>query len=99
MSALDSAVLTALVRGATVALLVGAVTAIVLVFKSLMDFTRTGPEMAEEVLTHYRLYLVYSLARLGAFAFAINSFMAFVGIMVYVTGVILFDARYQPTAA
>ena len=99
MTALDSAVLTALVRGATVALLVGAVTAIVLIFKSLMDFTRTGPEMAEEVLTHYRLYLVYSLARLGAFAFAINSFMAFVGIMVYVTGVILFDARYQPSAA
>ena len=99
MTALDTGMLTALARGAAVALVVGAVTAVVLLAKSLLDFTRTGPEMAEEVLTHYRLYLVYSLARLAAFAFALSSFMAFVGIMAYVAGLVIFGASYQPSLA
>ncbi|HEX7273210.1 MAG TPA: hypothetical protein VF420_13780, partial [Casimicrobiaceae bacterium] len=99
MSPLDTAVLTSLARGAGIALLVGAVTAVVLLLKSTLDFTRTGPEMAEEVLTHYRLYLVYSLARLAAFAFAISAFMAFAGIAAYVAWVVLLWAPYRPGLA
>ena len=99
LTPLDAAVLSALARGAGVALVVGVVTAAVLLMKSMLDFTRTGPEMAEEVLTHYRLYLVYSLVRLAAFAFAISAFMAFVGIAVYVAGTVLVGAPYRPSVA
>jgi arylsulfatase A-like enzyme len=68
---------------------------VVLVAKSLLDFTRTGPEMAEEVLTHYRVYLAYSLARLFVFAFLIVAFVAYLGIVAYVAGLVEFDARYH----
>jgi arylsulfatase A-like enzyme len=95
MRPLDSLVLTSLAYGAGFALLVGATFTVVVVVKSIFDFTRTGPEMAEEVLAHYRLYLAYSLARLVLFAFLITAFMAFLGVLGYVVGLVLFDASYQ----
>jgi len=70
MQPLDALVLVSLGHGAGMALLVGATSGVVLVLKSIFDFTRTGPEMAEEILAHYRLYLAYSLGRLFAFAFS-----------------------------
>ena len=99
MSPLDSLVLTMLAHGAWIALLVGAISAVALVLTSAVDFTRTGPEMAEEVLAHYRLYLAYSLARLFVFAFLITVFMAFLGILTYVVSLVLFDAGYRASAA
>ncbi|HEY2966765.1 MAG TPA: sulfatase, partial [Casimicrobiaceae bacterium] len=71
----------------------------VLFVKSIVDFTRTGPEMAEEVLTHYRLYLAYSFARLVGFAFLITAFLAFLGVLAYAVGLILFDGHYRPAVA
>ena len=70
-----------------------------LLVKSIRDFTRTGPEMAEEVLAHYRLYLAYSLARLVVFAFLIIAFMAFPGVAAYVVGLLLLGIGYEPAAA
>jgi arylsulfatase A-like enzyme len=99
MSPLDSLVLASLERGAVIALLLGASCSVILVVKSILDFTRTGPEMAEEVLTHYRIYLVYSLARLFVFAFLIVAFVAFVGIVAYVAGVVVLDVPYRPSVA
>jgi arylsulfatase A-like enzyme len=99
MRPLDALVLTSLSHGAEVALLVGAISAVVLVLKSILDFTRTGPEMAEEVLAHYRLYLAYSLGRLVLFAFLITAALAFVGILAYVTGLVLADTPYDPGLA
>ena len=99
MRPLDALVLTSLAHGAEVALLVGGISAIVLVLKSILDFTRTGPEMAEEVLAHYRLYLAYSLGRLVLFAFLITAALAFVGILGYVIGLVLADAPYDAGAA
>jgi arylsulfatase A-like enzyme len=81
------------------ALLVAAIFSAVLLVKSIIDFTRTGPEMAEEVLTHYRLYLAYTLARLVGFAFLITAFLAFVGVLAYAVGLILFGAHYRPAVA
>ena len=78
------------------ALLVGAICAVVLVLKSIRDFTRTGPEMAEEVLKHYRLYLAYSLARLVVFTLLITAFMAFLGVVVDIIAVILLGIAYHP---
>ena len=99
MQPLDSFVLMSLAHGALMALLAGAILAVVLVLKSIFDFTRTGPEMAEEVLAHYRLYLAYSLGRLFAFAFLITAFMAFLGILAYVVGLVLLGAGYHAGAA
>ncbi len=95
----DAFVLTSLGHGAIVALLLGAVCGVVLVVKSILDFTRTGPEMAEEVLTHYRVYLAYSLGRLFVFAFLIVAFVAYVGIVAYVAGLVIFGGRYDTRAA
>jgi arylsulfatase A-like enzyme len=99
MRPLDALVLTSLAHGLKVALLVGGISAIVLVFKSILDFTRTGPEMAEEVLAHYRLYLAYSLGRLVFFAFLITASLAFLGILAYVISLVLVDAPYDSGAA
>ena len=99
MQPLDTLVFAALAQGAPIALLVAALFSAVLFVKSILDFTRTGPEMAEEVLTHYRLYLAYSLGRLVGFAFLISAFLAFLGILAYAVGLILFDGHYQTAAA
>ncbi|TMH15783.1 MAG: hypothetical protein E6H64_16670 [Betaproteobacteria bacterium] len=99
MQPLDALVFAALAHGALLALLVAAIFSAVLFVKSIIDFTRTGPEMAEEVLTHYRLYLAYSLARLVGFAFLISAFLAFLGILAYAVSLILFGASYRPAVA
>jgi arylsulfatase A-like enzyme len=99
MQPLDLLVLGSLERGAAATLLLGAVFSVVLFGKSILDFTRTGPEMAEEVLTHYRVYLAYSLARLFAFAFLIFAFAAYVGVLVYVAGLVVLDAPYDGRVA
>ena len=98
MRPLDTLVLGSLANGAAMALLVGAISAVVLVLKSMHDFTRTGPEMAEEVLKHYRLYLAYSLARLVVFTLLITAFMAYLGVVVDVIAVILLGIDYDPVA-
>jgi arylsulfatase A-like enzyme len=96
MRPLDTLVLGALADGAGMALLVGAISAVVLVLKSMHDFTRTGPEMAEEVLKHYRLYLAYSLARLVVFTLLITAFMAYLGVVGNIIAVILLGIDYDP---
>jgi arylsulfatase A-like enzyme len=99
MRPLDTLVLGSLANGVEMALLVGAISAVALVVKSIVDFTRTGPEMAEEVLKHYRLYLAYSLARLVVFTLLITAFLAFLGIVVTIIAVILFGIDYHPVLA
>src|ERR1043166_1014635 len=99
MQPLDILVVASLERGAVATLLLGVAFSIALVGKSILDFTRTGPEMADEVLTHYRVYLAYSLARLFVFAFSILAFVAYLGIVAYVAGLVVFDARYDGRAA
>jgi arylsulfatase A-like enzyme len=71
----------------------------IVLLKSLSDFTRTGPEMADEILSHYRLYLAYALARLGVVAFLICLLLAFAGGMVYVVLLILVGDTFRPAAA
>ncbi len=54
-----------------------------LLAKSLLDFSQTGPRIREEVLTHYRRYTLFALARLSAWAFAVMLFTAGAGVLVY----------------
>lgn len=54
-----------------------------LLAKSLSDFSQTGPRIREEVLTHYRRYTLFALARLSAVAFAIMAFTGGAGVLAY----------------
>ncbi|MBW8371325.1 MAG: sulfatase, partial [Thiobacillus sp.] len=54
-----------------------------LLAKSLLDFTQTGPRIREEVLTLYRRYTLFALARLSAWAFALMLFTGGAGVLIY----------------
>jgi arylsulfatase A-like enzyme/glycosyltransferase involved in cell wall biosynthesis len=54
-----------------------------LLVKSLADFSQTGPSIRAEVLTHYRRYTLYALARLTVWAFAIMLFTGGGGVLLY----------------
>jgi arylsulfatase A-like enzyme len=56
---------------------------LVLATKSLKDFSRTGPQLRDEVLTHYRLELAFSLFRLMAWTWLIAFALAMVGTTTY----------------
>lgn len=54
-----------------------------LLAKSLLDFSQTGPRIHEEVLTHYRRYTLFALARLSMWAFGLMLFMGGAGVLIY----------------
>ena len=54
-----------------------------LLAKSLLNFSQTGPRIRDEVLTHYRRYTLFALARLSAWAFALMLFTGGAGVLVY----------------
>ncbi len=54
-----------------------------LLAKSLLDFSQTGPRIREEVLTHYRRYTLYALARLSVWTFALMLFTGGMGVLLY----------------
>lgn len=85
LMAAGSAAGTALVLGAT------------LLVKSLADFTRTGPQLREEIRRHYLLYSIGALARLGFWAVAITTGLAFLGSAGYVLGA--WSLRAEPLVA
>ena len=95
----DLVVFDALARGGLTSALVALIFTALICVKSLSDFTRTGPQMTDVVLAHYRLYLAYALGRLVLFAFLIALFMAFVGVTAYVVVLVLAGAGYHPAAA
>jgi arylsulfatase A-like enzyme/glycosyltransferase involved in cell wall biosynthesis len=54
-----------------------------LLAKSLLDFSHTGPRIREEVLRHYQRYMLFALARLTAWAFALMLFTGGAGTLIY----------------
>lgn len=54
-----------------------------LMWKSVIDFSRTGPRIRDEILAHYSSYSVYALARLGAWSFALFVYLAGAGLLIY----------------
>ncbi len=64
-------------------LLVAGAGTLALLVKSLLDFSQTGPRMREEVLTHYRRYTLFALARLSLWAFAVMLFTGGAGVLIY----------------
>ena len=70
-------------QGVLPVLAVAGVGTLALLVKSLMDFSQTGPRIRAEVLTYYRRYTLFALARLTAWAFAIMVFTGGAGVLVY----------------
>lgn len=64
--------------------LVGALTSIALVVKSVRDFSRTGPGLRDEILHRYRGYVVFALARLALVALCVATFWAFPGAALWI---------------
>lgn len=69
--------------GVLPALAVSLAGAAALLAKSFWDFSQTGPRIREEILTHYRRYTVFAMARLGLAAFALMLFTAGGGVLAY----------------
>lgn len=54
-----------------------------LLLKSLKDFSKTGPELRDEVRVHYRGYIALATLRLGAWALVIAFVLTLPGILAY----------------
>lgn len=76
---------------------VAALGAAVLVVKSLLDFSRTGPEIRREIEGHYAAYTVYALLRLTAWSFVIVLWLGLLGNLPYLGYVLL--AQQTPSFA
>ncbi len=68
---------------------------LLLLAKSLVDFSQTGPQMQQEILAHYRLYLVFSMGRLAVATFLLAYCLVLPGIIVYLMGLAILDASYS----
>jgi arylsulfatase A-like enzyme len=58
---------------------VSATITVLLLAKSIVSFTQTGPEIRDEIRRHYAYYTVFALARLSLFAFVFLLWMALLG--------------------
>ncbi len=93
----DLSFLSLAIQASNVVGLVAFVFALLLLAKSLIDFSQTGP-VRREVLTHHRVYLVFSLARLTLAAFLIANLLAFPGVLAYLLGLSIFGLAYSKMA-
>jgi arylsulfatase A-like enzyme len=76
-------------------LLVAAGCTLGLVAKSIMDFSRSGPQIADEIVRSYMGYAIYAMVRLGAWVFLISGFMAAAGVFAYHCLVTAFNWQYR----
>lgn len=70
-------------QGALSAAGIAALFTLLLLVKSVTDFSRTGPEIREEIQRHYSGYSLLALLRLGSWGFALSGLMAGAGVAVY----------------
>ncbi|WP_026596401.1 sulfatase family protein [Methylohalobius crimeensis] len=67
--------------------LLGLVGASLLLWLSLRNFSRTGPQIREEIASHFRLYTVYCVLRLAFWSFLILFWLAGFGQILYLAWV------------
>lgn len=72
---------------------------LLLLLKSLSDFSRTGPQIKSEILNHYAHYSLFSLSRLGAYTWLLSFFMASGGVLLYGCASVLFNLRFDLLSA
>jgi len=73
---------TVLIGGLTATAVAG-LFALLLLVKSMSDFSRTGPQLRDEILQHYWRYSLYALGRLGMWAFVLALLFGSAGMAVY----------------
>ncbi len=78
---------------------VAVVFAAVLGTRSLLYFSRTGPQIRNEVLSRYRWYALYAFSRLMIFALLILIIQAATGSLAYAGIAFLFDQNFNATWA
>ncbi|CAH1386241.1 sulfatase-like hydrolase/transferase [Candidatus Nitrotoga sp. M5] len=81
--------------GGVPALSVAGVGSMVLLAKSLMDFSQTGPRIQQEVLTHFRRYTLFALARLSVWSFFIMLFTGSAGVLLYYMLTVSLDGEWS----
>jgi len=74
---------TFIITGLATSIVVSLLFTVLLVGKALMDFTRAGPQVKNEISHHYRLYAVVALLRLSFWAFTIILYLALIGASAY----------------
>ena len=70
-------------RGVLAAAWVAVLFTVLLVAKSLLDFTRTGPAIQEEIVSHFAGYAALHVARLAGWTFLLAFIMASIGVSLY----------------
>lgn len=87
---LSDAFLSMLARALGMSALAASLFVATLLAVSLAHLSRTGPQIRDEVLAHYRGYLVWSLARLGLWAWLIALYLAVAGNLVWLSATLAF---------
>lgn len=82
------------VQASNMAGLVALCSALLLLVKSVIDFSQTGP-VRSEILAHHRTYLVLSMGRLTLAVFLLANLLALPGVLVYLLGLVLFEQTYH----
>lgn len=70
-------------EGLAVAAGVAALCVVALLLKSVLNFSRTGPQLKSEILRYYLPYSLYALSRLGFWTFVLCLLMALAGVTFY----------------
>lgn len=78
---------------------VGALFTLLLLGKSLRDFSQTGPPLPREVLLRYRGVLALSMARLTLATFLLATLLTLPGVVVYLLALLPFGLQYSPLLA
>lgn len=94
----DTNFLSLAIRASNMAGLVALAFALLLLAKSLIDFSQTGP-VRREVLARHRAYLALSLGRLTLAAFLVANLLALPGVLAYSLGLSIFGLAYHKEAA
>lgn len=63
----------------------------ILIVKSILDFSYSGPQIRKEIFDNYKFYVVYAMARLALWSFIISIWLAGIGILVYICMSLAFD--------
>lgn len=88
---ISDTLLSTLAHGLGASLAVASVFIVLLMVISLAHLSRTGPQIRDEVLAHYRGYLFWSLSRLGLWAWLIALLLAAAGNFVWLLAARVFS--------
>ncbi len=85
-------------EGISAAGLVALVVAALLLAQSLLHFSRTGPQVREEIIRHYLPYSTVAMLRLFLYAFSICFVLGLIGLSIHQAGLAAFALLdYQPS--